>query len=153
VNDVKQMSGLKMQWNKLVPELIVTDLHKSYYFWVELLGFSSMYQRIEENFIYLDLDGVQFMLEQQQEGQWLTAQLDYPLGRGINFQIEVEQLDEILHRLNVAEWPLFDQLEERWYRAADIEHGQKQFLVQDPDGYLLRIVKVLGERPIQLDEE
>lgn len=57
-----------MQWNKLVPELIVKDLHKSYQFWVELLGFTVMYQRKEEQFIYLDLDGVQFMLEQQQEG-------------------------------------------------------------------------------------
>ncbi|BCX74088.1 MAG: VOC family protein [Pseudomonadota bacterium] len=137
-----------MQWNKLVPELIVKDLHKSYQFWVELLGFTVMYQRKEEQFIYLDLDGVQFMLEQQQEGQWLTAQLDYPLGRGINFQIEVEQLDEILSRLTLAQWSLFSELEECWYRADDVEHGQKQFLVQDPDGYLLRIVEVLGERPI-----
>ena len=55
-----------MQWNKLVPELIVTDLDKSYHFWVEILGFSVMYQRAEEKFIYVELDGVQFMLEQQQ---------------------------------------------------------------------------------------
>ncbi|MDN5434534.1 MAG: VOC family protein [Acinetobacter sp.] len=110
-----------------------------------------MYQRTEEKFIYVELDGVQFMLEQQQQGQWLTGVLAYPLGRGINFQFEVDQLDSILNRLDVAQWPLFEALEERWYRAENIEHGQKQFLVQDPDGYLLRIVEVIGERAITLD--
>ncbi|WP_423854520.1 bleomycin resistance protein [Acinetobacter guillouiae] len=140
-----------MQWNKLVPELIVTDLKRSYQFWVEILGFSVMYQRTEEKFIYVELDGVQFMLEQQQQGQWLTGVLAYPLGRGINFQFEVDQLDSILNRLDVAQWPLFAALEERWYRAETIEHGQKQFLVQDPDGYLLRIFEVIGERAITLD--
>ena len=73
------------------------------------------------------------------------------MGRGINFQFEVDQLDSILNRLDVAQWPLFEALEERWYRAENIEHGQRQFLVQDPDGYLLRIVEVIGERAITLD--
>jgi len=139
-----------MQWNKLVPELIVTDLQKSYQFWVEILGFSVMYQRLEEQFMYLELNGVQFMLEQQQEDQWLTGELTLPFGRGINFQLEVQQVDIILKQLKKAQWALFSELEERWYRADDIEHGQKQFLVQDPDGYLLRIVEVLGERPIDI---
>lgn len=137
-----------MQWNKLVPELIVTDLEKSHYFWVEILGFSVMYQRAEEEFMYLELNGVQFMLEECQEGQWLTGELTYPLGRGINFQLEVKELDDILNRLNRVQWPLFSGLEERWYRAENVEHGQKQFLVQDPDGYLLRIVEVIGNRSI-----
>jgi len=35
--------------------------------------------------MYLDLNGVQFMLEQQQEEQWLTGELTQPFGRGINF--------------------------------------------------------------------
>ena len=116
-----------MQWNKLVPELIITDLEKSYHFWVEILGFSLKYQRTEEKFMYLELNGVQFMLEEQQEGQWLTGELNYPLGRGINFQLEVSQLDDILNLLEQIQWPLFSELEERWYRAEDVEHGQKQF--------------------------
>jgi hypothetical protein len=35
---------------------------------------------------------------------------------------------------------------EKWYRAGDRELGQRQFLVQDPDGYLLRFCQDLGER-------
>ena len=137
-----------MKWNALVPELIVTDLEKSYYFWVNILGFSVKYQRTEDKFMYLELNGVQFMLEELQDDQWVTGELNYPLGRGINFQLEVKQLDDILNRLHKAQWSIFSRLEERWYRAENVEHGQKQFLVQDPDGYLLRIIAVIGDRAI-----
>lgn len=137
-----------MKWNALVPELIVTDLEKSYYFWVNILGFSVKYQRTEDKFMYLELNGAQFMLEELQDDQWVTGELNYPLGRGINFQLEVKQLDDILNRLHKAQWSIFSGLEERWYRAENVEHGQKQFLVQDPDGYLLRIIAVIGDRAI-----
>ena len=137
-----------MKWNALVPELIVTDLEKSYYFWVNILGFSVKYQRTEEKFMYLELNGAQIMLEELQDDQWVTGELNYPLGRGINFQLEVKQLDDILNRLHKAQWSIFSGLEERWYRAENVEHGQKQFLVQDPDGYLLRIIAVIGDRAI-----
>ncbi|TCM68341.1 catechol 2,3-dioxygenase-like lactoylglutathione lyase family enzyme [Acinetobacter calcoaceticus] len=137
-----------MIWNKLVPELIVTDIVQSQTFWIDLLGFEVKYQRIEQQFVYLECDGVQFMLEQLQQDQWITAELNSPLGRGINFQIEVDAIDPIVQRLEQAQWPLYEAVEERWYRADQVEHGQKQFLVQDPDGYLLRLVQVLGERPV-----
>ena len=98
--------------------------------------------------MYLELNGAQFMLEELQDDQWVTGELNYPLGRGINFQLEVKQLDDILNRLHKAQWSIFSGLEERWYRAGNVEHGQKQFLVQDPDGYLLRIIAVIGDRAI-----
>lgn len=137
-----------MIWNKLVPELIVTDLAQSRKFWIDLIGFEILYQREEERFMYLGLGEIQIMLEQQQADQWITAALAYPLGRGINFQMEVPVLEVILRRLEQAAWPLFEAPEERWYRAEHVEHGQRQFLVQDPDGYLLRLVEVLGERAV-----
>ncbi|WP_321809256.1 hypothetical protein [Burkholderia sp. BCC1985] len=39
-------------------------------------------------------------------------------------------------------------IEEKWYRAGDVEIGLNQCLVQDPDGYLLRLTNDLGDRPI-----
>ncbi len=39
-------------------------------------------------------------------------------------------------------------VEDAWYRAGTTEVGQRQFLVQDPDGYLLRLGAKLGERPV-----
>lgn len=54
-----------MIWNKLVPELIVTDLAQSRKFWIDLIGFEILYQREEEQFMYLGLGDIQIMLEQQ----------------------------------------------------------------------------------------
>lgn len=50
--------------NKLVPELMVTNLDSSLAFWVSCLGFKIAYQRPEDGFAYLDLNGAQVMLEQ-----------------------------------------------------------------------------------------
>ena len=38
----------------------------------------------------------------QINGEWLTGTLKHPFGSGINFQIEVEDLDPILMALEVA---------------------------------------------------
>ncbi len=138
------------EWPKLVPELLVTDLAASLGFWCGLLGFHLVYDRPDERFACLDRDGARVMLEQQSETerQWRTAPLEPPLGRGINFQIEVTDLAPSLGRLAQASWPLFMPPEEKWYRSGNTESGQRQFLVQDPDGYLLRLITDLGERPV-----
>lgn len=136
--------------NPLVPELIVTALTSSLDFWVTQLGFDIGYQRSEEGFAYLDLQGAQIMLEQYDPdaGQWLTAPLEKPLGRGINLQIDVPAVAPVLQRLAANGWPLFRDVEDAWYRAGEVEAGQRQFIVQDPDGYLVRLVQRLGERPV-----
>lgn len=134
----------------LVPELVVADLGRSLRFWVDLIGFRIAYDRPENRFAYLDLDGAQVMLDQYNPAarHWLTGPMERPLGRGINLQIEVAAVEPILDRLDAAGWPLFMAVEDAWYRAGEIEVGQRQFLVQDPDGYLLRLGAKLGERPV-----
>ncbi|ANI54301.1 bleomycin resistance protein [Pseudomonas sp. DR 5-09] len=136
--------------NKLVPELMVTDLQASLAFWVSCLGFTIAYQRPEDGFAYLDLNGAQVMLEQvdPNAGQWLTAELSKPFGRGVNLQIDVEAVAPIIERLGAAQIPLYKTRKDTWYRADDVEVGQREFLVQDPDGYLVRLVERLGERPV-----
>lgn len=138
-----------MQRNKLVPELMVTDLAKSLEFWVSFLGFTVAYQRLEEGFAYLDLDGAQVMLEQVDPlaNQWQTGELQQPFGRGFNLQIDVATVHPVLQRLEQAAYPLFKVCADVWYRAGEVEVGQREFLVQDPDGYLVRLVERLGERP------
>lgn len=135
-------------WAKLVPELVVADLEASLRFWRGLIGFSVAYDRPEAGFAYLDLDGAQIMLKYRapEDYQWMTGPLEAPRGRGINFQIEVRAVQPILDRLARANWPLFMAPEEAWYRAGEVEVGQRQFLVMDPDGYLLRPAEYLGER-------
>ncbi len=90
------------------------------------------------------------MLDQHAEGQgWQTGTggLEPPLGRGVNLQIEVESLDPLIERLVSAEYPILIPPEENWYRVAHTLSGNREFLVQDPDGYLLRFSQHLGTKP------
>ena|SRR3989344_2441458 len=136
-------------YNQLVPELSVSSFPASLDFYTNILGFSIAYQREEEGFAFLVLENVQIMIDELGKGRdWKTAEFKYPLGRGINLQIEVKAIDSILTRLKKSGVGLFLEVEEKWYRKDDHEVGNKQFLVQDPDGYLLRFAEDLGERPI-----
>ena len=131
----------------LVPEIDVRDLAISLSFWCDIVGFRIAYARPEDGFAYLERDGAQVMLCLA-NGNWLTAPLDLPLGRGVNFQIMVDRLDPILERLANASWPLFRAAHEAWYRIGATQTGLRQVLVQDPDGYLLRFAESLGSRSL-----
>lgn len=130
---------------RLVPELDVFDLEQSKKFWCDILGFHIAYQRPESRFIYLERQGAQVMLCQR-NGNWETGTLERPLGRGINFQFFVDSVAPLLDALTQAKWPLFRECHDAWYRVAGEERGNRQFLVQDPDGYLLRFAEDLGSR-------
>lgn len=131
----------------LVPELLVTDLAASLDFWCGPCGFVIEYQRQDEGFAYLSSGTAHVMLEQARIGRnWITAPLERPWGRGINFQISVPDLTPILASLRAAGYPLFMEPETKWYRVAEQEAGVEQFLVTDPDGYLLRFQTSLGRR-------
>ncbi|MFY3164672.1 hypothetical protein ACOTEZ_05785 [Achromobacter xylosoxidans] len=77
---------------------------------------------------------------------WIPDRLS-PRGRGVNFEIKVSAIEPLLECLARARWPLYREPEERWYRSDAVEVGVRQFLVQDPDGYLLRFSARIGERP------
>lgn len=136
----------------LVPEFLVSDLKVSLNFYLNLLEFKVVYGREEEYFVYIKKDNVEIMLEQIGVGRnFVTKDLEYPLGRGVNFQIEVSDVEGIYKTLNTAGKEIFLPLEERWYRHDNFEVGNKQFCVQDPDGYLLRFYKDLGNRPVMVE--
>jgi len=135
----------------LVPELSITALPVSLAFWRDLLAFRVLYDRPEQGFAAIERDGVEFMLEEYETGPtercWETGTREKPYGRGINFEITVDDVGILLTALQHASWPLFFGPEERWYRISDTEEtGVHQFLVQDPDGYLLRFSQPLGRR-------
>jgi catechol 2,3-dioxygenase-like lactoylglutathione lyase family enzyme len=134
-----------VEWAWLIPELSCIDLQKSIGFYVNILGFSIRFER--DGFAFVERGKLQLMLEQAGNG-WETGRLDYPLGRGINFSMEVDDVDA-LHAKLPPNWPLFRPMAENWYRENDSEHGQREFLIQDPDGYLLRFTQSLGMRKIR----
>lgn len=139
------------QFARLVPELSCSDVARSRDFYTRLLGFTVLYDRPEDGFAYLTREGAEIMIEQQSDG-WSVGVLEQPYGRGINLQIEVSSLSPILDALASAGIALFRPVEERWYRMGTVEGGNRQVLVQDPDGYLLRFFEDMGERPVRQDK-
>ena len=132
----------------LVPELLVSDLDRSLAFWRDFCGFSVLYTRPEERFAYITLGSAHLMLEQLGVGRnWVTGLLEQPLGRGINFQITVPDAAALASACEAAGTELFMRLETTWYRTGETEAGVQQFLVTDPDGYLVRFQSSLGSRP------
>jgi catechol 2,3-dioxygenase-like lactoylglutathione lyase family enzyme len=144
---------MSVKINNLVPELSVSSFEESLGFYVHILGFSIAYQREEEGFAFLTLGEAQIMIDEIGKGRtWETGEFEYPFGRGINFQIEVESIQPILDSLRERKIDLFLETEEKWYRKNDYEVGNRQFLVKDPDGYLLRFTENLGTITARRDE-
>jgi len=129
-----------VQWNPMVPELMVTDFTKSLRFYVDVVGFNVMFQRTNPQFAYLELNGAQLMIEEDHETAWQVAEMVSPRGRGINLQIDVPSVAEVQIRMNSSGKLAFRPINESWYTTSEGEIGQLELLLQDPDGYLLRLV-------------
>lgn len=135
--------------SKLVPEFAVSDWRESKHFYCDILGFECLYERPEEGFCYLDLNGAELMIDQIGAGRTFDSghlPREHPFGRGLNVQIEVASIEPMLQALHAAGISLFLAPEERWYRKNEGETGNRQFVVADPDGYLLRFFEPLGWR-------
>ena len=133
-------------WSPLVPELTVANLERSLRFY-RSAGFSIRFLRDEPPFAYLELGQAQLMLEQENPEGWNIEPLDRPLGRGVNFQLEVADAEAVLSSLRDIGFLPFREIQDTWYAISEnVEEGQREFLVQDPDGYLMRFAQHLGRR-------
>lgn len=139
-----------MEWNQMLPEFDVFNFEDSLHFYVDLLGFNIVYDRTEDKFAFLEFKNIQIMIQQinKENNKWGTGKLEYPLGVGINFQIGVTNIDEIYNRLKKSNYKIFAEMEDHWYRKDNILMGCKEFLVQDPNGYLLRFSQDLEDRKV-----
>ena len=138
-------------WNPMVPELSVSNFERSLAFYVDVLGFSIRIRRENPDFVYLEQEHVQMMLEQISDEGWITGELEAPLGRGVNFQIELSDLEPLVKRIQTHKVPLFRELKETWYDIGEKLSGERELLLQDPDGYLLRFTQHLREKPKSLE--
>ena len=137
-----------LEFNKNIPELSVTNLENSLKFY-KTAGFKLEYDRPENKFAFISLGEIQFMLQEFSiTDKWNIAPIAYPFGNGINFQLEVDNIGDIYSNLKNANYEITFDIEENWYRQDNKLLGNKEFLVQDPDGYLLRFSEDLGERKI-----
>lgn len=126
-----------MEFNSLIPELTVSDIGKTRQFYTEILGFKTEYDRTEDGFVFLSLEGSQLMFEQENDN-WVTGDLEHPYGRGVNFEMTVSDVEALYKRVLDSGIRPFRELKVSHYRNGEEDIVQKEFLVQDPDGYLLR---------------
>ena len=129
----------------ITPELKVTDFKTSLDFYTRLAGFTILYDRPEEDFAMLEINGGHLMIEglTEKSRTWKVGALEKPFGRGMHFQIEICDIEKRYQTFVENKYPLFVEMEEKKYRVNDSWVIQKQFLVQDPDGYLLRFCQEL----------
>ena len=123
-----------MKFNSLIPELSVTDVEKSKLFYLNL-GFEIKYQR--EKFYFLELEENQIMIEEIND-HWNVGELEYPFGRGINLSMSVSDIDSYYEKLKDKNISFFKPLMCNTYQVNDEIYEDKEFLLQDLDGYLLR---------------
>jgi catechol 2,3-dioxygenase-like lactoylglutathione lyase family enzyme len=145
----------------LVPELDVTALTTSLRFYAEVLEFRILFERSSERLAYLERGGVELMIQEAAGPgrRFRTAPLEPPYGRGVNFQLRVDDVDALHARAAAAGVNIVVPIEERWYRVdvaesggrwlvkGPTEAGNRQFVLADPDGYLWRPFRDLGLRP------
>ena len=126
-----------MNFNRMIPELSVFDIERTKKFYREL-GFKIEYERTEDKFVFMSFQDSQFMFEQIHDDGWNIGELVYPLGRGINFSIAVDDIEELYKLVNNLNIKLYRELTKNIYQVNGIEEMQIEFLIQDPNGYLLR---------------
>jgi len=133
---------------RLVPELDVTHLDVSLRFYCQQCGFDIAYSRPEESFACLRRGEIELMLQSAAGPgrRFRAAPLERPFGRGVNLQIEIDDAAALHRRLVHEGASLVIDLEERWYETGEGASGNLQFVVADPDGYLLRFFTDLGRR-------
>ncbi len=131
-----------MEWNRLVPELVVNDYDQAKCFYQQVLGFRLCCERLENRFGYFDRSGAQIMLLERSPG---TPALAPVTTNRLHFQIEVDALEPLLQRLREADHGLEQAPYVARYRGDGCVYVQREFFVRDRDGYLLRFFEHLAE--------
>ena len=126
-----------MKFNSLIPELTVSDIDLTKDFYVNILQFKVEYERVEDRFVFLSYEGNQMMFEQENDC-WSVGPLAYPYGRGINFEMTVSDVESLYKRVLAFGIKPFRDMKVSRYKSGNATIVQKEFLIQDPDGYLLR---------------
>ena len=126
----------EIKFNSLIPELSVSNIENSKKFYQEI-GFEIIYERPEDKFCFIQLEGNQIMIEEI-NSNWNAGELKYPYGNGINISMSIKDVEELYNLLKNKEIKFFIDLKISEYKVNNKVFRDKEFLIQDPDGYLLR---------------
>ena len=125
-----------MKFNSLIPELSVSNIENSIKFYTSI-GFQIKYERKKDKFCFLELEKNQIMIEQINDN-WNTGVLEYPFGRGVNISMSIKDIDQYYDEIKKNNIKLFQEIKVSKYQVDNIVYEDKEFLIQDPDDYLLR---------------
>lgn len=132
-----------IKFNALIPEISVKNIEKSKEFYISILGFKLEYERVLDKFIFLSFGEAQLMIEEI-NGYWSVGEISYPFGNGVNFQIYAENIDDIYKVCKEKNLIFFRELMINEYKVNNQIVTEKEFLIQDPDGYLIRFQKTIS---------
>lgn len=137
----------KCMTTPLTPELCCSNIKISLSFYIETLGFNIQYERKEDRFAMLERQGARIMLEEicGTNRTWMAGTLEVPFGRGMNLEIETDKIDELYNCVQKSGASVFLPIEEKRYRVDDALLVNRQFIVLDPDGYMLRFSQNITE--------
>ena len=68
------------------------------------------------------------MVQELKSGEQENGELEYPFGRGINFQIETESVQIIMDILVKNKYPLKRGIKDGWYKGIDTRYGCREIL-------------------------
>ena len=135
-------------WAMGIAEMMVTHYPTSYRFWTEVLGFELAFERPAQKLACLQRpEGAQIMIYER-DGDWEVGPMEPPFGRGLVVQIYVADAAALAAQVAACGVPFYVDLREKWRDWGDRMGGQSEFLVQDPDGYLIMVAQRIGERPL-----
>ena len=139
-------------WANLMAEMMVQDYPRSLAFWTGPMGFAVAFTRPAQKLACLaHPDGAQIMIYER-DGDWETGPMEPPFGRGAVIQVYVSDVDRMAQAVTAARIPFYVAPREKWRDWGDRLGGQREFLVQDPDGYLVMVAQRIGERPLPEDQ-
>ncbi len=115
----------------IAPELFVRDIDASLRFYVEQLGFRTV--RRESSFAVVVLGDAHLLLATPDEAvpameSWLASG---PRGVGLNIRIMVDAVDALYQLASDRGATVVREIDDRVY-------GLRDFIIADPDGFLLR---------------
>ncbi len=125
-----------MEFNDLIPELLVSNITNSEDFYVNKLGFNVEFRR--EGFLFLSFNGTQLMLSELCPDSWVNGDMIAPFGRGLNLAYKVDLA--WIKALHLDDSSLFLPLQTECYKTGDNKTEVNQVIYKDPDGYLLRFI-------------
>ena len=121
---------------------------RSLAFWTGPMGFDVAFTRPAQKLACLTrAEGAQIMIYQR-DGDWETGVMQPPFGRGMVMQVYVADVDALALAMIATGVAFYVAPREKWRDWGDRMGGQREFLVQDPDGYLVMVVQRIGTRPL-----